>query len=123
MYNNTKPMINQNQIQNQNQKQCFNEKIIDNLMKKTNHNFDCVNISLEFAGYKYRNGKYIKVEVRSLILQLILVQLIHMLSIKHLLNLQYLLILLNAILKFLLFLILLIHQMILVGVARCHYED
>ena len=46
--------------QNQNQKQCFNEKIIDNLMKKTNHNFDCVNIILEFAGYKYRNGKYMK---------------------------------------------------------------
>jgi hypothetical protein len=40
--------------------QCFNEKVLDNLMEKANYNFDCINIILEFAGYKYRNGKYMK---------------------------------------------------------------
>ena len=39
---------------------CFDEKVIDEFMKNTNYNFDCVNIILEFAGYKYRNGKYMK---------------------------------------------------------------
>jgi len=38
----------------------FDENILDSLMKKTNHNFDCTNIILEYAGYKYRNGKYMK---------------------------------------------------------------
>jgi len=30
------------------------------LQKLMNYDFDCINIILEFAGYKYRNGKYIK---------------------------------------------------------------
>ena len=40
--------------------QSFDEKIFDNLMENAKHNFDCINIILEFAGYKYRNGKYMK---------------------------------------------------------------
>ena len=40
--------------------QCFDEKVLDNLMKKASYNFDCVNIILEYAGYKNRNGKYMK---------------------------------------------------------------
>jgi len=39
---------------------CFDENVLDSLIKKANHNFDCFNIILEFAGYKYRNGKYMK---------------------------------------------------------------
>ena len=43
-----------------NQIQCLDEKIIDCLMKKSNHHFDCVNIILAFAGYRLRNEKYMK---------------------------------------------------------------
>jgi hypothetical protein len=39
---------------------CFDENILNNLTEKIYHNFDCINIILEFAGYKCRNGKYMK---------------------------------------------------------------